>query len=358
MIKREIRENQQNQQEKKCIPFFFSSIPDEFLAFFKDPFSAPSKQGFFSQNTTRASYNDPGFMGFRHPNSYQDEVREFFTSNYPKPNTSMMHSFVSRDTPNYSVFRDTNSNPFPSFPANEDANFFSSAPNKDSFFENPMLRNFSEFNSIAFPGEYAQNSQPFDQRINARFNNNMREADVMTSFHEKPQKSNDAMAIEPENIPDMGFLNLNSGQIDENQGGNQPQLIHINNLNIQNAALNSQFTYGPPPRVNFSTPSPPNNTIPKNLFNHNSLMNNEKMRSSYIFGKSSPFPDNRNEMRRSVSPIRNSRRSGEFGQLTPKNEIKMQKLSEHLKRFDNLETSKKFSDDFKERSGIFGGLKG
>ena len=206
----------------------------------------------------------------------------------------------------------------------------------------------------------AQYQDSFDPKINMRFNDNMKEAEFLQKIPENINKNSDAMAIEPESIPDMGFLNINPGQ-NEDQSQNQPQLIHINNVNIQNAALNSQFTYVPPQSFAFQSPSHQNSNVPKNFFNQNVHdTNNEKMRNSHIFGVSSPFPDNRNDMRRSVSPIRNSRKSFEVtqSQFTPKNSQKAQKINENWQRFDNMETNRKFNEDFKMRAGLFDNSQG
>ena len=286
---------------------------------------------------------------------------------------SMLNSVVTRDIPNYSPFN-TRSNPFPLNFQNQETNnnnnpnlnFMSSAPekfqNSMGYYDtsNPYQRNFNNFNSVQFPPESMSKPQfheTFDPKINMRFNNNMNEAEFMQRAPENINRMNinnnansDAMAIEPENIPEMGFLNLNAGQNEENPSQNQTQMIHINNVNIQNAALSSQFTYMP---QHFTTPSQGQqvSNVPKNFFNQSA--DTDKMRGSHRFGMSSPFPDNRIEIRKSVSPIRNSKTVFEGANLTPKNMQKSQKMNQNWQRFDNMETNKKFNEEFKMRAGLF-----
>lgn len=301
-------------------------------------------------------------MSSTRENFFFDEINEnnLLETKYPSYSPNIMQSVVTRDqafkTPNimnqrFNNFQDNrnknpnlnemNMNPLASAPHKMNlANDFNESLSFSDIFQSGNNRqqqqaNYNDFN----------NNNGFNPNINARFNNNMNEAQYLKeNMGFFAERNADAMAIEVEPISDFNNLNLNSeetGGVPSQQQFLPPQSIHINNVSIQNSNLNNQFTTYLPQTFSFGDRK---NDVPgqnNSMFFKNQEHNSE-MRNSHIFGQLSPFPDKRNQMRRSVSPNIQNRKNFDnnpnANQLTPKANLKIQ---ETLEKLEMLGTKKK-----------------
>lgn len=302
-------------------------------------------------------YGGSTTMDSTRENFFFDEINEknLLETKYPSYSPNIMQSIVTRDqqfkTPNlmnqrFNNFHD-NRNRYPNI--NEmNTNLLASAPNKLNLVNdfNESL-NFSDiFQSSSRQQQQANyndynNNNAFNPNINARFNNNMNEAQYLKeNTGGVIERNADAMAIEVEPISDFNNLNLNTedtGGVPPQQQFLPPQSIHINNVSIQNSNLNNQFTTYLPQTFSFGDrKNEQNSMLLKNQEHYN------EMKNSHIFGQLSPFPDKRNQMRKSVSPnIQNRKNFDNYSnanQLTPKANLKIQ---ETLEKLEILGTKKK-----------------
>lgn len=296
---------------------------------------------------------------FPYNNGYfVDEINEnhHLNKNPLFPQRNVMESVVSRD---HFPIQNHNKNQF--FHNNYEGNGLASAPERIQAMDNNSL-NLSEFFQ-SLPQQQQPNFTNFNDQlrnphlnpnINARYNTNMNEAQYFqdkqqnysNNFNENriftPNKqNNDAMALEIEPISEFNSLNINGEDSSGTQGQQliPTQSIHINNLNIQNSNLHSQYTnYSPQNFTAFNNnPNSDNQSgIPQDLFFQNQEHFNE-MRNSHKFGQLSQFPDKRN---RSVSPLpmRKSPSQQQQSQLTPKAN---QKLQENIARLEQIGTRRK-----------------
>ena len=320
---------------------------------------------------------------------YQDEINENFFQ-VPLQNPNMLTSVVQRG-----------------LPFNTSSNFFQNPSPNGSLINNNDLLNFSNLNLMASApekliqakGNYNHaNSNPNPNNISfslpnkANNNNNYTENYKTTSHSRYVNLMNEATFLQQtEEVADNNFQNQNINQnpnqpqiqnpnqaqnIYQNQNLNQSQIHNLNqneisDMDIEMPNINDlqiksdgveyhihNYLYGDgdfnnnincsvsPPNFSFST-AYQTSRVPNNFF----AQNEDIQRNSLKFGVSAQFPDNRNNVRRSLSSLRNTKSSFESNQLTPK---ATKKAHDDVERLENFTTKKKQfnSNSFMMRNGF------